>query len=143
MQDLFSLAANSVSNFRFPNCSKLRAGYVKRALICFRSIRACRAVVRLLPDEGGCFVRAIKRRNQMANQTTESKRLLSYVIAEWACSLKYENLSLEAIQAAKLFWFDSIGCALTRNLCCRRVLIRPRNPAAAGDWHTPLYEFGV
>ena len=35
-----------------------------------------------------------------------------YVIAEWACSLKYEHLSPEAIQAAKLFWFDSIGCAL-------------------------------
>src|SRR5882724_10876545 len=48
----------------------------------------------------------------MAKQNTESKRLLSYVIAEWACSLKYENLSSEAIQAAKLFWFDSIGCAL-------------------------------
>ena len=48
----------------------------------------------------------------MAHQTTESKRLLSHIIAEWACSLKYEHLSPEAIQAAKLFWFDSIGCAL-------------------------------
>ena len=48
----------------------------------------------------------------MAHQSTEPKRLLSYVIADWACSLKYENLSPEAIQAAKLFWFDSIGCAL-------------------------------
>src|SRR6266571_3749091 len=48
----------------------------------------------------------------MASQSTESKRLLSYTIAEWACALKYENLSPEAIQAAKLFWFDSIGCAL-------------------------------
>src|SRR5437879_4122047 len=48
----------------------------------------------------------------MASQPTESKRLLSYVIAEWACSLKYEHLSPAAIQAAKLFWFDSIGCAL-------------------------------
>src|SRR6266567_3194323 len=48
----------------------------------------------------------------MAKQNIESKRLLSSVIAEWACSLKYENLSPEAIQAAKLFWFDSIGCAL-------------------------------
>src|SRR5436309_14437771 len=48
----------------------------------------------------------------MAKQNAESKRLLSYVIAEWACSLKYEDLSPEAIQAAKLFWFDSIGCAL-------------------------------
>src|SRR6266480_3791184 len=48
----------------------------------------------------------------MANQPTESKQLLSYVIADWACSLKYEQLAPEAIQAAKLFWFDSIGCAL-------------------------------
>lgn len=29
----------------------------------------------------------------MSNQPTESKRLLSYTIAEWACSLKYEHLS--------------------------------------------------
>src|SRR6266566_1145578 len=48
----------------------------------------------------------------MASQSTESKRLLSHTIAEWACALKYENLSPKAIQAAKLFWFDSIGCAL-------------------------------
>src|SRR2546430_5902937 len=82
------------------------------ALICLRSIRACRAVVRLLPDEGGCFVGKNQTENQMAKQNTDSKRLLSYVIAEWACALKYEHLSPEAIQAAKLFWFDSIGCAL-------------------------------
>src|SRR5437773_2594540 len=48
----------------------------------------------------------------MAHQSTEPKRLLSYAIADWACVLKYEHLSPEAIQAAKLFWFDSIGCAL-------------------------------
>src|ERR1700736_5263333 len=48
----------------------------------------------------------------MAHQTTESKRLLSRIIAEWASALKYEHLSPEAIQATKLFWFDSIGCAL-------------------------------
>src|SRR5256712_4917802 len=48
----------------------------------------------------------------MSHQPTESKRLLSHIIAEWACSLKYEHLSPAAIQAAKLFWFDSIGCAL-------------------------------
>src|SRR5438034_9495449 len=48
----------------------------------------------------------------MADRQTDSKRLLSYTIAEWACALKYEHLSLAAIQAAKLFWFDSIGCAL-------------------------------
>jgi 2-methylcitrate dehydratase len=45
-------------------------------------------------------------------QPTESKRLLSHIVAGWACSLKYEDLSPEAIEAAKLFWFDSIGCAL-------------------------------
>src|SRR4029450_5253437 len=48
----------------------------------------------------------------MSQSPTESKRLLSYDIAEWACALKYEHLSPDAIQAAKLFWFDSIGCAL-------------------------------
>src|SRR5436853_4260138 len=48
----------------------------------------------------------------MAHQPTESNRLLSHTIADWACALKYEHLSPEAIQAAKLFWFDSIGCAL-------------------------------
>src|SRR2546423_7384426 len=48
----------------------------------------------------------------MAHQPPESRRLLSHIIAEWACSLKYEHLSAEAIQAAKLFWFDSVGCAL-------------------------------
>src|ERR1700751_1943815 len=48
----------------------------------------------------------------MAKQATESKRLLSHIIAEWACALKFDDLSPEAIQFAKLFWFDSIGCAL-------------------------------
>jgi len=48
----------------------------------------------------------------MSHNPTESKRLLSQIIAEWACALKYEHLSPAVIQAAKLFWFDSIGCAL-------------------------------
>ncbi len=48
----------------------------------------------------------------MNHHPTDSKRLLSHTLAEWACSLKYEHLSPAAIQAAKLFWFDSIGCAL-------------------------------
>src|SRR6266487_7040161 len=51
-------------------------------------------------------------KKSMSSQPTESKRLLSHTIADWVCSLKYEHLSPEAIQAAKLFWFDSIGCAL-------------------------------
>ena len=48
----------------------------------------------------------------MSSSPNVSKRPLSYTIAEWACSLKYEHLSPEAIQTAKLFWFDSIGCVL-------------------------------
>src|ERR1700720_2857698 len=48
----------------------------------------------------------------MSDHQTESKRLLSHTIAEWACALKYEDLSPAAIEASKLFWFDSIGCAL-------------------------------
>src|SRR5438445_7014331 len=48
----------------------------------------------------------------MTKQSTQSKRLLSHILADWACALKYEHLSPAAIQAAKLFWFDSIGCAL-------------------------------
>src|SRR6202035_6183928 len=64
--------------------------------------------------EGDCRLRDGLTEDQiiMAKQTTEAKRLLSHVIADWACALKYEHLSPEAIQAAKLFWFDSIGCAL-------------------------------
>src|SRR6266496_4564742 len=53
-----------------------------------------------------------KNGNHMSQDPTKSKRLLSQVIADWACSLKYDDLSPEAIQAEKLFWFDSIGCAL-------------------------------
>jgi 2-methylcitrate dehydratase len=57
-------------------------------------------------------IKLLTKFDNVMSQSTESKRLLSYIIAEWACSLKYEHLSPEAIQAAKLFWFDSIGCAL-------------------------------
>src|SRR5437588_322492 len=69
------------------------------ALICFSVIRVF----------GGHI---LTEETRMSRPTTESKRLLSHVIAEWACALKYEDLSPEAIQASKLFWFDSIGCAL-------------------------------
>src|SRR6266480_891145 len=69
------------------------------ALICFSVIRVF----------GGHI---LIEETRMSRPTTESKRLLSHTIAEWACGLNYEHLSPEAIQAAKLFWFDSIGCAL-------------------------------
>ncbi len=41
-----------------------------------------------------------------------NKKYLSHTLAEWACSLRYEHLSPKAIQTAKLFWYDSVGCAL-------------------------------
>src|SRR5260370_13540469 len=75
----------------------------------------------------------------MASQSTESKRLLSYTIAEWACSLKYEHFSPEAIQAAKLFWFDSIGCALggsqqdDAKILLKHYLPTSGRPAAGGS----------
>lgn len=50
----------------------------------------------------------------MASNDTSKKHtdFVSYKLAEWAANLKYENLSPEAIQSAKLFLFDSFGCAL-------------------------------
>ena len=43
---------------------------------------------------------------------TGNKRWLSHTLAEWSTSLRYDDLSPEAIRAATLFWFDSLGCAL-------------------------------
>lgn len=37
---------------------------------------------------------------------------ISWQLAEWASKLTYEDLSPEAIQCAKLYLFDSFGCAL-------------------------------
>ncbi len=41
-----------------------------------------------------------------------NKKYVSHALAEWATALKYEHLSPASIEKAKLFWFDSIGCAL-------------------------------
>lgn len=50
----------------------------------------------------------------MASHDTSKKHsdFVSYKLAQWAANLKYDNLSDEAIHAAKLFLFDSFGCAL-------------------------------
>ncbi|MFZ4575636.1 MAG: MmgE/PrpD family protein [Phycisphaerales bacterium] len=49
----------------------------------------------------------------MASHSSEpGKKYISHTLAEWACGLKYEHLSAEAIHKAKLFWYDSLGCAL-------------------------------
>ncbi len=68
-----------------------------------RQLSICFSVIRVF---GGHI---LIEETGMSRPTTESKHLLSHTIAEWACGLKYEDLSPEAIQAAKLFWFDSIG----------------------------------
>lgn len=41
-----------------------------------------------------------------------AKKYLSHTLAEWACGLSYDRLSSQAVEAAKRFWFDSLGCAL-------------------------------
>lgn len=48
----------------------------------------------------------------MAKGPAESRKYLSHTLAEWACALKYEHLSPAAIEKAKLFWYDSLGCGL-------------------------------
>lgn len=41
-----------------------------------------------------------------------NKKYLSHALAEWACKLTYDDLSADAIHVAKMFWYDSLGCAL-------------------------------
>src|ERR1043165_90907 len=53
------------------------------------------------------------RKSAMAKAPIDpNKKYLSHTLAMWACGLKYEDLSKDAIQKAKLFWYDSLGCAL-------------------------------
>ena len=47
-----------------------------------------------------------------AHASGPAKRYLSHDLAEWACGLRYEHLSSKAVEAAKLFWYDSMGCGL-------------------------------
>ena len=48
----------------------------------------------------------------MADAAYRSEGFISRDLAQWACSLRFEDLSGEAIERARLFWFDSLGCAL-------------------------------
>ncbi len=49
----------------------------------------------------------------MGHDTNQSyDQFASWTISKWASSLSYSDLSLGAISAAKLFLFDSFGCAL-------------------------------
>ena len=47
------------------------------------------------------------------HDTTKSNTdFVSYSLASWAAGLRFEDLSTEAVQTAKLFLYDSFGCAL-------------------------------
>jgi 2-methylcitrate dehydratase PrpD len=48
----------------------------------------------------------------MAGKAEPGRKYLSHTLAEWACGLKFEHLSDKAVHTAKLFWYDSLGCAL-------------------------------
>jgi len=48
----------------------------------------------------------------MAHAPESNKTYLSHDLAKWATALTYEDLSPSSIEKAKLFWFDSLGCAL-------------------------------
>lgn len=49
----------------------------------------------------------------MAHDTSKKNTdFVSYHLAEWAANLTFDDLSEQAVHAAKLFLFDSVGCAL-------------------------------
>lgn len=48
----------------------------------------------------------------MASAGYKRENFISYDLARWAAGLGYEDLSGEAVERAKLFWYDSLGCAL-------------------------------
>jgi 2-methylcitrate dehydratase len=47
----------------------------------------------------------------MAQGDFKTDNFVSYTLARWASGLTYESFSEEAIQSAKLFLYDSLGCA--------------------------------
>jgi len=49
----------------------------------------------------------------MSHAAADSNRkYVSHTLAEWACALRYEHLSPAAIERAKMFWYDSLGCGV-------------------------------
>ena len=69
----------------------------------------------------------------MLDRPTQSKRLLSHMIAKGAYSRRYEHFSPEAIQATKLLSFDSIGCALGGSQQDEAKILLAHYRAAGGD----------
>lgn len=58
---------------------------------------------------------------------------LSYDLAEWACELTYDKLSPAAIERAKAFWFDSLGCGLGGSQQEDAVILLAHHKEMAGD----------
>jgi 2-methylcitrate dehydratase len=117
----FTEEALRIYSFAFCYMAHLRARLAalhEQTVAASRRLYTCKSAARKPPllgkqlENPQSAIKIMNKETIMSHQPTESKRLLSHTIAEWACALKYEHLSPVAIQAAKLFWFDSIGCAL-------------------------------
>jgi len=48
----------------------------------------------------------------MNNMNYKTDNFVALDLARWASGLRYEDLSAQAVDDAKRFWFDSVGCAL-------------------------------
>ncbi len=48
----------------------------------------------------------------MNNMNYKTDNFVALDLARWASGLRYEDLSAKAVDDAKRFWFDSVGCAL-------------------------------
>jgi len=76
----------------------------------------------------------------MATGPFKTDGFLSYDLARWATALTFDDLSAQAVQSAKLFLFDSLGCALggseqedARILLAHHRAMHPGGDAGGGD----------
>lgn len=78
-------------------------------------------------------------------QAAPGKKYISHSLAEWATALKYEHLSTAAIEKAKLFWFDSLGCALggSQQEDARILLAHHRDMLAGGGGPSTCFVSGL
>ena len=60
--------------------------------------------------------------------------MLSRTLAEWAAGLNYSDLTPDAIDAAKRFLYDSLGCAFggSRTHDCQ--IVERHDHRNAGEW---------
>jgi 2-methylcitrate dehydratase len=79
----------------------------------------------------------------MGHATYKTEGFISRTLADWACSLTYESLPERVVEAAKLFWYDSLGCALggSRQEDARILLAHYREMAGDHDGSGPCTAF--